>query len=68
MNEAFQLVAVLTCTLFAGAAIYIKKLLNPQLDRASDTTRVLLQKWGSLHAIRSILSLAAAIIFLMAIL
>lgn len=40
------------------------KLLNPNLDRASDATRALLQKWVRLHAVRSILSLAASIVFL----
>jgi len=144
MHEAIQLVAVLTCTLFTGAAIYInlvehparmgcstelaatvwapsykratvmqvtlallsaaagvfswltsgevswlvgallifsvipftliaimptnKKLLDPNLGRASDATRALLQKWASLHAVRSVLSLAASIIFLISIL
>ena len=41
-----------------------KKLLDPELDRASESTRRLLQKWGKLHAVRSILSLAASFIFL----
>lgn len=41
-----------------------KKLLDPALDRAAETTRALLQKWASLHAVRSILSLVASIIFL----
>ncbi len=41
-----------------------KKLLAPDLNRASEATRSLLQKWGKLHAVRSILSLAASCIFL----
>jgi hypothetical protein len=41
-----------------------EELLDPALDRTADRTRVLLQKWGSLHAVRSVLSLAASIIFL----
>ncbi len=51
--------------LFTLAAIMPtnKKLLDPKLDRAADTTRALLQKWARLHAVRSILSLAASIIF-----
>lgn len=44
------------------------KLLDPKLDRASDATRALLQKWARLHAVRSILSLAASIVFLASIL
>ncbi len=45
-----------------------KKLLDPELDRASETTRAPLQKWARLHAVRSILSLAASIIFLASLL
>ena len=41
-----------------------KKLLNSGLDRTSDATRRLLQDWGRLHTVRSILSLVAAILFL----
>jgi len=35
---------------------------------ASDATRALLQKWGNLHAVRSVLRLAASIVFLASIL
>jgi uncharacterized membrane protein len=41
-----------------------QQLLDPKLDRSSEVTRRLLQKWGTLHAVRSILSLAASCIFL----
>lgn len=41
-----------------------KKLLNPGLDRTSKATRRLLQDWGLLHGVRSILSLVAALFFL----
>jgi uncharacterized membrane protein len=41
-----------------------RQLLDPELDRSSEATRRLLQKWGTLHAVRSILSLAASCIFL----
>jgi hypothetical protein len=41
-----------------------KKLLDPGLNRASEPTRRLLQDWGILHAVRSVLSLAAAMLFL----
>jgi uncharacterized membrane protein len=39
------------------------QLLDPTIDRASDTTRRLLQQWGRLHGVRTILSLAASILF-----
>jgi hypothetical protein len=36
------------------------------LDRASDEARTLLEKWGRLHAVRSLLSLVAAVLFIFA--
>lgn len=41
-----------------------RQLLNPRLDRSSETIRRLLQTWGRLHAVRSMLSLVASCIFL----
>ena len=41
-----------------------KQLLDPALDRTSERTRRLLQDWGVLHAIRSLLSLASTLVFL----
>lgn len=41
-----------------------KKLLDPSLDRSSDEARRLLQHWGRLHAVRSLLGLAASVVFL----
>jgi uncharacterized membrane protein len=41
-----------------------RKLLDPTLNRSSQATRQLLQHWGRLHAVRSILALAASAIFL----
>jgi uncharacterized membrane protein len=41
-----------------------RRLLDPRLDRSSEETRRLLQQWGTLHAVRSILSLAASCVFL----
>jgi uncharacterized membrane protein len=41
-----------------------RKLLDPTLNRSSQATRRLLQRWGRLHAVRSILALAASAIFL----
>ncbi|MFZ0978123.1 MAG: DUF1772 domain-containing protein [Candidatus Acidiferrales bacterium] len=42
-----------------------KRLENPSLDIHSDETRRLLQRWGRLHAVRSILGAAAFLIFLL---
>lgn len=41
-----------------------KKLLDPNVDRTSPTTYKLLKRWGMLHGVRTILSLAAAVLFL----
>ena len=41
-----------------------KKLLAPELDKNSEATRQLLSRWGKLHAVRSVLSILALIIFL----
>jgi competence protein ComGC len=41
-----------------------KKLLDPSLKPDSDDARRLLKRWGSLHWVRTLLSLAATVIFL----
>jgi len=41
-----------------------KQLLNPALDRRSVQTGRLLTRWGALHAVRSVLSGAALLLFL----
>src|SRR5262247_1378791 len=142
MSETFQFVAILSCTLFAGAALYInlaehparmqcgtelaatvfgpsyhraaamqvplalaatvsalvswwldgsilwiagallilavvpytlivilptnKRLLTPGIDRNSRDTHLLLVRWGRLHALRTIASLSATVVFLIA--
>jgi uncharacterized membrane protein len=43
-----------------------KKLLDPSLDRNSEIAERLLQKWGRLHGVRTVLSLAALVIMLWA--
>src|SRR5258706_3080248 len=40
------------------------KLLSPGRDLTSAETRELLQKWGKLHAVRTVLSLVASVIYL----
>jgi hypothetical protein len=45
-----------------------KLLLDPGVEKTSLTTRALLEKWGRLHGVRSLLSLVASSIFLLAIL
>jgi hypothetical protein len=41
-----------------------KQLLNPALDRRSAQTGQLLVRWGTLHAVRSVLSVLALLLFL----
>jgi uncharacterized membrane protein len=42
------------------------RLLDPRRDRRSEDTRHLLESWGHLHAVRSVLSLVASILFIWA--
>jgi hypothetical protein len=42
-----------------------KRLLASTLDRGSDETRHLLERWNRLHAVRSLLSATAFVIFLL---
>lgn len=44
-----------------------KRLLEPGRDLGSAQTRQLLEAWGRLHAVRSLLSVAATIVFLYAL-
>ena len=44
------------------------KLLEPGRDLSSDQTRVLLEKWGRLHAVRSALSLVASVVYVVQLL
>ena len=43
-----------------------KQLLAPTLDRRSAHTHALLVRWGQLHGVRTVASLAATLIFLVA--
>ena len=40
-----------------------KQLLAPGRDLASSETRALLEKWGKLHAVRSVLSFVASLVY-----
>ena len=40
-----------------------KRLLDPSRDKTSAETRGLLERWGRLHAVRTLLSLTASILF-----
>ena len=62
-SAAVLIFAVVPFTLIAIMPIN-KKLLDPALDRSTETAHRLLQRWGSLHAVRSILGLTASIVFL----
>jgi uncharacterized membrane protein len=42
------------------------KLTDPSLDRSSETARQLLMRWSRLHAVRTVCSLTALLIFLVA--
>jgi uncharacterized membrane protein len=59
------IVAVIPFTLVAVLPTN-KKLLDPSLDRSSDAARQLLIRWGRLHAVRTVLSLVALAVFLLA--
>ncbi len=56
-SHSFTLLAILPTN---------KKLLDPSLDRNSDSARQLLIRWGRLHAVRTVLSLVAFAVFLAA--
>ncbi len=45
-----------------------KQLLNPSLDKNSTYAHSLLIRWGKLHAVRSVVSLIALVLFLSALL
>ena len=62
---AILIVAVIPFTLIVILPTN-KKLLDPDLDRNSSLARQLLDCWGKLHAVRTLLSLAAFFVFLLA--
>jgi uncharacterized membrane protein len=42
------------------------RILEPARDRASAETRLLLERWGRLHVVRTVVSLAASVLFVVA--
>ena len=48
---------------FLGIMPTNKRLLDPERDRTSEETQVLLEKWGRLHAVRSVSSFVASILY-----
>jgi uncharacterized membrane protein len=71
-KSAWLLGAILIVTVIPFTLLAIlptnKKLLDPSLDRNSDSARQLLIRWGRLHAVRTVLSLVAFVIFLLGLL
>ena len=63
---ALLIFAVIPFTLIAIGPTN-KRLLDPAIDRGSDTVHRLLQRWGRLHAVRSFLALGSSIVFLSAV-
>jgi anthrone oxygenase-like protein len=59
----FTLMAVIPLTLLVIARTN-KKLLDPTLDRTSEVARTFLVRWGQLHAIRTVLSLASFLLMM----
>jgi len=67
-GAAWLIAAVLILTVVPFTLLVIgpsvnNALLSAELDRRSDEARALLNRWGRLHAVRSVLSLAASIIY-----
>ena len=62
---AFMLSAVVPFTLFVVWPTN-KRLENPTLDLSSAEARNLLVRWGNLHAVRTVISLAALLLMLFA--
>ena len=65
VGGALLLFAVIPFTLIVISSS-VKQLLDPRLDRTSANTHTLLVRWGQLHAVRTVASLAATSIFLFA--
>ena len=57
--------SVIPFTLFVITPTTNDKLLDPTVDEDATSTHKLLVNWGRLHAVRSVLSLAAFLIFML---
>ena len=66
LTGATLIIAVIPFTLIAILPTN-KQLLNPSLDKNSGHARQLLNRWGKLHAVRSMLSLASLVVYLHAL-
>ena len=67
MLVLLKLTATMAAALFAGAALYINVAEHPArmtLDTKFAAARSLLAHWAKLHAVRTILSLAATLLYL----
>jgi uncharacterized membrane protein len=62
---AAAIVAVIPFTLVVMLPVN-HRILEPARDKASAETRTLLERWGRLHAVRTIVSLAASVLFIVA--
>ena len=58
------LIGVVVPFTFLGVIPVNQKLLAPGPDHSSDEIRMLLEKWGRLHAVRTVLSLIATVLML----
>ena len=62
---AAAIVAVIPFTLVVILPVN-NRILEPARDKASPETRTLLERWGRLHAVRTIVSLVASLLFIVA--
>ena len=67
-NLMWLVAAILMATVVPYTLVVVmptnRRLLDPGRDLASAETRLLLEKWNRLHAVRTVLSLGASIIYL----
>ena len=67
-EREWLIVGIIMATVFDYTLLCImptnKYLLDEKTDKESDQTKQALEKWGCLHSVRSILSLAASLILL----
>jgi uncharacterized membrane protein len=62
---AGAIIAVIPFTLIVILPVN-NRILEPTRDKASAETRTLLERWGRLHAVRTIVSLVASLLFIVA--